>query len=806
MDYQSFITQMTLEEKASLLSGDNFWNTKAIERLGIPAMMLTDGPHGLRKQGGKADHLGLNKSLPATCFPPAATLANSWDVELAETVGACLGKEAAAENVSVLLGPGLNVKRSPLCGRNFEYFSEDPLLSGKLAAAMIRGIQSEGISACPKHFAVNSQEERRMVINEVVDERALREIYLEGFRHAVQEGNPKTLMTSYNRVNGVFANENSHLLQDILYGEWGYNGVVVTDWGGEHDRVAGLIAGNQLEMPSSAGMTDREVVAAVKRGEIDESLLDARVDSLLKLLFDTQPALNQGKRFAEEDHHQVARDAARQSIVLLKNEKQLLPLSAGCRIAVIGDFAKTPRYQGAGSSLVMPTRLDNALSELEKTELTILGYEPGFKRLGGKSAGKHNHAVALAQKADVTLLFLGLDEGSEAEGLDRSHTRLPQNQIALLEAVRSVSKHIVIVLSGGAPIEMPWADNADAILHTYLGGQAGGGAVADVLTGVYNPTGKLAETYPVVGADAPSAPWFPGKQLSAEHRESIYVGYRYYDSAEKPVTWPFGHGLSYTQFAYSDLSLADNAVSFCIRNVGSVAGAEIAQVYIGKPDSSVFRAKQELKGFAKVFLAPGEEKTVHIALDAHAFRYFHVGLNRWTEEPGAYTVCVGASSRDIRLSGTVQRTGEDSPAPYDRAKLPDYFAASVHQIDAAEFETLLDFPLPPANWDVNQPLGYDDTIGQGQYKRGFGRFLYHLIRFVQNCFFLLGKPVTANNIQFAMNLPFLRLARLTGGMIDLPMLDGILVMVNGRFWQGLRQTMRARSAKKKRERGEQNDR
>lgn len=804
MKYKELIGQMTLEEKASLMSGENFWNTKAIERLGIPSIMLTDGPHGLRKQGGKADNLGLHKSLPATCFPTAATLANSWDTALLESIGECLGKEAAGADVSVLLGPGLNIKRSPLCGRNFEYFSEDPYLSGKLAAAMVRGIQSQGVAACPKHYAVNSQELRRMVINEVVDERALREIYLEGFRYAMQDGGAKTIMTSYNRVNGEYANENPHLLQDILYGEWGFDGVVVTDWGGENDRVEGLVAGNQLEMPSTAGLTDREIVAAVKDGTLNEALLDERVDSLLSLVYEMQPTLGKGKQFTEEAHHQAARDAARRSAVLLKNDKKQLPLAPKSRAAVIGDFAKNVRYQGAGSSLINPTKLECALEELKKEDLEMIGYQPGFKRLGGKSATKKRRAVKLAQQADIVLLFLGLDEGSEAEGVDRTHMRLPQNQIELLEAVRAVNENIVVVLAGGAPVEMPWANDVPAILHAYLGGQAGGGAVADILMGRHNPCGKLAESYPVSYADVPSAPCFPGEQLSAEHRESIYVGYRYFDSVNKDVTWPFGHGLSYTTFEYTDLSIQGREVRFTVQNTGDIAGAEIAQVYISKPESDIFRAQKELKGFTKIFLQPGEQQAVVVKLDDHAFRYYNTEVCEWVEEPGEYMILVGASSRDIRLQANTVIKGQDVPNPYKKALLEHYYSADVHHISDAEFETLLGHPLPPGKWDTKKPLGYTDTVGQGQYKKGFGRFLYRFVRFARNVCFFFGKPVAANNVMFAMNLPYRQMARLSGGRIDMSMLDGILVMANGQFWKGLKQVRHARRDKKKREKVQKN--
>jgi beta-glucosidase len=801
LDYQKLIDQMTLEEKASLLSGQNFWNTKPIPRLGIPSIMLTDGPHGLRKQGGKADHLGLNKSIPSTCFPTASALANSWDPELLEQVGACLGKEAASEQVSVLLGPGLNIKRNPLCGRSFEYFSEDPLLSGKLAAAMIRGIQSQGVSACPKHFAVNSQETRRMVIDEVVDERALRELYLEGFRYAVCEGKPKTIMSAYNRVNGVYANENTYLLQDILYGEWGFDGAVVTDWGGENDRVAGLIAGNQLEMPSSAGLTDREVVEAVRKGKLDETLLDERIDQLLRLIFSVKPQ-EQRTAYSIDEHHAFARDAARRSAVLVKNEGGVLPLGANTRVAVIGDFAKTPRYQGAGSSLIEPTKLECALDALKKTNLEVVGCEHGFRRLGGKSTRKLKRACALASRADIALVFLGLDEGSEAEGVDREHMRLRENQTELLRAIRKSCARVVVVLANGAPVEADWAADADAILLGYLGGQAGGGAIADLVTGKAAPSGKLAETYPERYTDVPSASNYPGKERTAEHRESIFLGYRYYDTARKPVRWPFGFGLTYTTFSYDQLVIQGNTVSCTVCNTGKRAGEEIVQVYISKRGSAVFRAEQELKGFARVSLEPGETKLVPILLDNHAFSFYHALNKQWAEEAGEYEIRVGASSRDIRLSKIVVRDGDCFELPNLEKELPHYFRGDIASVSDEEFSALLGRPLPAANWDKSAPLGVLDTIGQGSYKKGFARFLFRIVNLVRNWFFLIHKPVTANNIMFAMNLPYRALTRMTGGAIDLPMLDGILTMANGKFFGGLWQTLRAlgqklRGAKRK---------
>ncbi len=777
MKYAELISQMTLEEKASLCSGGDFWHTKAIERLAIPAMMLTDGPHGLRKQLGKSDHAGLNKSVPATCFPTASALANSWDIELLEQVGTCLGAEAAAEDVSVLLGPGLNIKRDPRCGRNFEYFSEDPYLAGKLAAAMIRGIQSKGVSACPKHFAVNSQEHRRMSIDEVVDERALREIYLEGFRYAVTEGKPKCLMSSYNRVNGTYANENTHIMRDILRDEWGYEGVVVTDWGGNNDRVAGLKAGNQLEMPSAMGMTDKDIVNAVKNGRLDEAVLDDAVNRYLTLLYDTQKALGKGRRFTWAEHHSFAREAASRCAVLVKNDKNILPLKAGTSVAVIGDFAAKPRYQGAGSSLIAPTRLDNALEELKNTGLWVLDYAQGFKRSGGKSEKLKREALTLAANADVTLLFMGLDEASEAEGVDRAHIRVNENQLELLKALYDRGLKTVVIFTGGAPVECQWMKYANAVLLPYLGGQAGAGAIADILTGSKCPCGKLAETYPMRQSDMPTAAIYPGQERTSEHRESIYTGYRYYLSAGVETALPFGFGLSYTKFEYSDILLESNTVSFNISNVGKVAGREIAQLYIEAPQTGSFRPKRELKGFAVAELNPGETKRVSIELDEHSFAIYSVEKNGWICPAGEYKLLVGASCEDIRLEHELFIPGEYETV-CQAELLPHYYSANVQAVPAEEFERLLGRKLPEAYFDPDAPIGYNDTLGQGAYKKGLAGLIYKGLKTAQNCCRLADRGRDANSIEFIMNLPYRSLARMSGGIIDMDALDKLLDRIN----------------------------
>ena len=760
------------------MSGANFWNTKGVERLGIPGMMLTDGPHGLRKQGGKADHLGLNKPIPATCYPSAAGLANTWDEALIEEMGRFLGLEAASEGVSVLLGPGVNIKRSPLCGRNFEYFSEDPYLSGKMAAALIRGIQSNGISACVKHYAANSQELRRMTNDSVVDERTLREIYLPAFEMAVKEGGVRTLMTSYNQVNGIYAHEHPHLLRDILYGEWGFDGVVVSDWGGNNDRVESVRQGGTLEMPSSNGQTDKHIVKAVRAGKLEESILDEQVDRLLDLVLSTQEHIT-GKTYDRDAHHAMAAKVAEKSAVLLKNEEKILPLNKTQKVAVIGDFARNPRYQGAGSSKINPTRLDCGLDALKAIGANVTGFAPGFRRGGKMDAMLIRQACKLAENADVVLLCLGLDEGGEAEGVDRSDMKLPENQIALLDAVAEVNPNIVVVLSCGCAVEMGWDSKAKAVIHGCLGGQAGAPAMAKLLTGEVNPCGKLSETVPVSYEDVSSYAYYPGMEATSEYREGLYVGYRYFDTAKREVKYPFGYGLSYTEFAYSDLTVTDDAVHFTVRNIGSVYGEEIAQLYIHAATNGMFRPEQELKGFAKVSLNPGEEKRVIIALNDRSFAVWSILENDWVVEGGSYEVRIGASSRDIRLTAEVQKGGAVAN-PYAADVFTPYYSGEVQQIRDESFAALLGHAIPAAKWDRNAPIGFNDTISQGEYlEGGIGRGIYNLIAFVRNVLMALEKKEVGNNVMFVMNLPWRGVARMSGVLSDEQVL-ALIDMINRR--------------------------
>ncbi len=771
------LKKLTLEEKCALLSGAETFKTRGMPEHGIPQIWLSDGPHGLRKQAGESDHLGLNPSVPATCFPTASAVANSWDAALGEEIGAALGEEAAAQEVSVVLGPGLNMKRNPLCGRSFEYFSEDPYLAGKLAAGYIRGIQSKGVAACPKHFAVNSQETRRMASDSIVDERTLREIYLTGFEIAVKEGHPRSIMSSYNLVNGTYANENKHLLMEILRGEWGFDGAVITDWGGSNDHALGVKNGSTLEMPAPGGDSVRELLAAVESGKISESDIDARLSELLPLVFDTKAALDAAPReFDAAAHHALARRAAEESLVLLKNEGSLLPLAAGSKVAVIGDFAKNPRYQGAGSSMVNSTQVDVLLDKLIDSELNVIGYQQGFDRHGKPDAVLQKSACELATQADTVILCMGLDEIAESEGLDRSNLRLAQNQVDLLQAVAAVNPKIVVVLYSGSVVETPWLDNCQALLYAALGGQAGAGAVADALTGKVNPCGKLAETWPLAYADVPSAADFATRRKTVEYREGLYIGYRYFTTAEKAVRFPFGYGMSYTTFAYSDMAADEQGVSLTVTNTGSVAGTEIVQLYVAKKNSELFRPAKELKGFARVTLAPGEKQRISIMLDDKAFRFWNVKANRWEIEGGEYELLVGASVEDIRLCEKISVQGTATVHPYEDVDLDCYYKGNVLHVSDADFEKLLGHPIPNGKTKIDRNL----TLGELNHARSpLGWLVWLVLTILLDVSYKRGKPDL--NILFQYNMPLRALAKMTNGAISMGMVDGIVMELQG-FW------------------------
>ncbi|MCC3374466.1 glycoside hydrolase family 3 C-terminal domain-containing protein [Cohnella sp. REN36] len=711
-DLKQLIAQMTLEEKAGLCSGLDFWHTKGIERLGIPSVMVTDGPHGLRKQKASADHLGLFDSVPATCFPSAAGLASSWDRDLIRQVGIALGEECQAEEVAVLLGPGANIKRSPLCGRNFEYFSEDPYLSSELAAAHIEGVQSQGVGTSLKHFAANNQEHRRMTGDSVVDERTLREIYLASFEGAVKKAQPWTVMCSYNKVNGTFASENPKLLTDILKDEWGHEGFVVSDWGAVNERADGLAAGLELEMPSSNGSGDRKIVEAVRSGKLPEEKLDAAVERLLNIIFRAVDARKPGATFDADAHHRLAREVARECMVLLKNDDHLLPLAKSGKIAVIGELAEQSRFQGGGSSHVNPTKLENIREELAGVAgpAVLISYSQGYALANDDiDDNLFREAAEAARQADVAIVFAGLPERYESEGFDRTHLRIPDNQAKLIEAVAAVQGNVVVVLSNGAPVEMPWIGKTKAVLEAYLGGQALGGAIADLLFGVASPCGKLAETFPVRLEHNPSYLNFPGEGDRVEYREGIFVGYRYYDAKRIAPLFPFGHGLSYTSFEYRNLetdhSIIDDTetvnATVRVKNVGNRAGKEIVQLYVRDAESSVIRPEKELKGFAKVELQPGEEKEIIFTLNKRSFAFYDVALKDWRVETGEFELLVGSSSADIRLSGTLAvRSKTNLERRYDRnSTVGDLLADPAASVAIEELMKNSPFPLPAEDSD-----------------------------------------------------------------------------------------------------------
>lgn len=761
-----------------MLSGRDFWQTQSVKRLGVGNMTLSDGPHGVRKQEGAGDQLGLGGSLPATCYPTAATMANSWDPALGETLGRHLGAEAASQDVCVLLGPGLNIKRNPFCGRNFEYFSEDPYLAGKMAAGYIRGIQANGVAACPKHFAANNTELRRMASNSVVDERTLREIYLTGFEIAVKEGKAKSIMSSYNEVNGVYANENRHLLQEILRDEWGFDGFVVSDWGACNDFVEGVRAGSHLEMPSTSGDSPRQLMQAVSEGRITETEVDVRVDELLDVILSTRAAVDKlkGQPFDVDAHHAFAQKCSEESIVLLKNEGGILPLNKEAKIAVIGEFAQKARYQGAGSSVVNCTKLDNTMDVIADFGLNLVGFEPGYPRHGEPNAEMIQKAVTLAEGADVVLMYLGLDEISESEGLDRSTLALPQCQTELLKAVSAVNPNIVIVMSAGSSVEMPWIDQCKGMVHGYLCGQAGAKAVLRVLLGEVNPSGKLSESYPLKYEDCSSAPYFPAKQRSVEYREGLYVGYRYYNTAKVPVLFPFGFGLSYTTFEYSDIRMDGRKVLFTIANTGNVDGAEVAQLYVHQEKPSIYRPNRELKGFIKVFLKAGERKEVSIKLDDKAFRYWNSKTNRFETDGGKYEIQVGASVEDIRLKIRVQIKGSGAPACEDLNLLPSYFSGNIKDVTDEEFEQLLGHPIPDGRWSGT--IEMNDAIAQLYYAKSLkARLAWKIMTARLNKSIEKGTPDL--NTTFIYNMPIRAIGKMAGGAVSQDMCEGILDIVNG---------------------------
>ena len=719
MKYENLIKKLSLEEKASLCVGKDYWNSVGFDEYSIPQITMSDGPHGLRVQKTNNDNLGINESEVSTCFPASASLGNTWNRELVYLLGKTLGEEARKEAVNVVLGPAINIKRSPLCGRNFEYFSEDPYLTGILGSEYIRGLQGVGVGACVKHFAVNNQENRRRTINAVVDERALREVYLRAFELIVKNSKPWSVMSAYNRVNGEYCSENQHLLKDILRNEWMFDGIVISDWGAENDRVKGLLASHELEMPGGRGNGAKEIVLSVKSGKVPESVLDEAVDRIIDVAIRGQQTsvkisssvsentdlekkictMNyvSGAKFEynQMEHHEIARKIAEETIVLLKNDDDILPIK-GKKVAVIGEMAKIPRYQGAGSSTINPYKIENAYDNFLKNGIEV-EYVQGYERIESENdEALRYEAIKVAEKNEVVVVFAGLTENYESEGVDRVGLDIPANQNKLIEEVCKANDNVIVVLANGSPVLMPWKDSVKAIVAGYIGGEAGGKAVVDCILGKVNPSGKLAESYPICLEDTSCFKNYPGNELTVEYKESIFVGYKFYDKVGKGVLFPFGFGLSYTEFEYSDLNVCiqDDSVivRFKIKNVGSIAGKEVAQVYVKKADSAVFRPEKELRDFVKVKLTPDEVKEVRICLNRGCFEYFDIGNDRWQVEAGKYEILIGKSSRDIVLSESVVIDSKDICSKMDISE--KYWNGDVQDVSDEEFEKLLGRRLP----------------------------------------------------------------------------------------------------------------
>jgi beta-glucosidase len=784
--------RLTLDEKICLIKGVGAWHTYPLERLGLPDIMVADGPHGLRKQEGHGGAQGLGESLQAVCFPTAAGTAASFSRALLREIGETLGGECRAAQLSVLLGPAVNIKRSPLCGRNFEYFSEDPYLSAELAVSYTQGVQSKGVGVSIKHFAANNQEKRRMTIRSVVDERALREIYFPAFEQTVKRADPWTVMVAYSRLfDGIYCTENKRLLTDILREEWGFDGVTVSDWGAVSDRAKGVAAGMDLEMPDSGDFHKRPLLEALNSGELTMEALDeacARVIDLVLRAAEAEQADDVPPPPTDlARDHALARQYARETMVLLKNDG-VLPLKKDTKAAFIGGFAKQPRFQGGGSSHVNAYKVTSAYEAAVGLGLPA-EYAEGFGvRDYEYDPVKTKQAVALAAHCEVAIIFAGLPEHLDSEGQDRRHLDLPPCQSALIQAVAQAQPNTVVVLQNGAPVRMPWLNEAAAVLESYLAGEAVGEAQIDLLYGDYSPSAKLAETFPLRLQDTPCYGNFPGGTATVEYRESIYVGYRYYDKAERDVLFPFGHGLSYTQFEYSNLRLSRKnftpgdslEAAVTVRNTGEMDAAEIVQFYVENHMGDAFRPKTELKGFEKVFLKAGEKKRVSCVLDARSFSYWHTGLNDWYCAPGEYGILAAASSRDVRLRADVTVRGEQAASPYAELALPSYENAQVHTVSDAEFEALLGFPLPPADYPSPRRLTLDATLGDAR-QSPFGRLIFKLVHWATP---MAAKAMGGSfgdaetQIEGAFEMPIRTIGEWSGGFLDRPMAEALISIFN----------------------------
>ncbi len=767
---------MSNNEKIKLLSGKDEWHLESYEDL--PSIMVCDGPHGLRKQED-ANYFDLNSSKTAVCFPAACGLASSFNTELAKKLGETLGEECVAEDVSVLLGPAVNIKRSPLCGRNFEYFSEDPYLTGEMAKNYINGVQSKGVGTSIKHFAVNNQEKRRMTVSAEVDERALREIYLKGFEIAIKGAQPKTVMCSYNKINGVYSSENPWLLDDVLRKEWGFKGFVMSDWGAVNDRYKGVKAGLDLEMPGSCGIGYRNIENALNQGKLKQGEIDACVERISNVVKD----LSKPKKeyiFDRAEHHKIAKEIALETMVLLKNQDDILPLDKNRRILFLGEFAEKPRYQGGGSSHINSYKDDDAFSACKQYGVV---YEKGFSAFEDKvDYEAEERAVALAKQAEIVVIFAGLPESFESEGFDRSHMRLPEVQNRFIKRIADIQPNVVVVLHNGSPVEMPWIDNVKGVLEAYLAGEGCGEAVADLLFGKANPSGKLAETFPKHLYDNPSYYNFPGYYNTVEYRESIFVGYRYYDTVNKEVLFPFGFGLSYTEYEYSDLKIEDKTVSFKVKNIGKMKGKEVVELYISSKTNGVFKPEKELKRFAKIELDVGKEKIVSFTLKQEDFAYYNVALKKWAVEAGKYKILIGASSKDIRLSALLKVNGIET-VPYSGEVNSIYKTNDMKNITRSDFEKLLGRKV--IDRVPEKPYTMYDCLGDADDTK-VGKLISVLVKKIAPMITNDGMGNSDVNVAFALEMPMRNLATMTGGFVTEKMRDAIIDLVNDKhFLQSL---------------------
>jgi len=791
---RELVAQMTIEEKASLMSGLNFWYLKSIERLGLPSIMVTDGPHGLRKQADDADHLGINKSVPAVCFPTSAATACSFDRDLLKSIGIAIGEECRQEEVAVILGPGVNIKRSPLCGRNFEYFSEDPYVSGELGAALVKGVQSQNVGVSVKHYAFNNQETRRLTTDSVLDERTAREIYLPAFEKITKESKPWTFMCSYNLFEGIYCSEHKKLLIEILRNEWGFDGLVMSDWGAVNVRHKGVAAGLDLQMPADNGVNDAKVVESIKNGTLSETDLDKAAINVVELILKSQT--RERMRYDADAHRTLAAQAATESTVLLRNKDRVMPMPEGAKFAVIGSFAKTPRHQGAGSSKIEPIKLDT-VNDCLKEAGAEFDYADGYELDSDKpNEALIAEAVKAAEGKDYVFIIAGLPAPYESEGFDRDSMKMPASHNKLIEAVAKANKNVIVFLLGGSPMEIVWQDKVKGILMCYLGGETIGKAIADLILGKKAPAGRLAESWPFNAKENPSTSYFPGYQKSVEYRESIYVGYRYYDTAEKPVRFPFGFGLSYTFFKYSKprasrTSIEDTdtiTITVDVKNTGTVTGSEVVQLYVSHKNPTIFKAVQELKGFEKIKLDPGESKSVSFTLDKRSFAYYNININDWHVESGDYEVRIGASSRDIRGRVTINiKSTVDAEVPDYRKTAPVYYdiKSGLDKVPGDQFVAILGRLLPKRERKKGERFDDNATFADIQEKY-IGRVVSKRVK--RAAMEKMGG--VSDDMVLLMDRMFddmpLRSIRMMAGK-DMPpnLIDGLLTALNGRTIKGL---------------------